>query len=36
MDPLQLQRTLQRMQRDVAEGVSQAVAIEAAEREGLK
>jgi tetratricopeptide (TPR) repeat protein len=36
MDPLQLQRTLQRMQRDVSEGVPQAIALEAAERDGLK
>jgi tetratricopeptide (TPR) repeat protein len=36
MDPLQLGRTLQRMQRDPAEGVPPEVALEAAEREGLK
>ncbi len=36
MDPLQLGRTLQRMQRDPAEGVPAHVALEAAEREGLK
>ncbi len=36
MDPLQLQRTLRRMQRDASEGVTQDVALEAAERDGLK
>jgi tetratricopeptide (TPR) repeat protein len=36
MDPLQLGRTLQRMQRDPAEGVPAEIALEAAEREGLK
>ncbi len=36
MDPLQLGRTLQLMRREVAEGVTEEVAIAAAEREGLK
>jgi tetratricopeptide (TPR) repeat protein len=36
MDPLQLGRTLQRMQRDPADGVPPEIALEAAEREGLK
>ena len=36
MDPLQLGRTLQLMRRDVAEGVTEEVALAAAEREGLK
>jgi tetratricopeptide (TPR) repeat protein len=36
MDPLQLARTLQLMRRDQSEGVTQDVALAAAEREGLK
>jgi len=36
MDPLQLARTLQLMRRDVTEGVTEEVALAAAEREGLK
>jgi tetratricopeptide (TPR) repeat protein/tRNA A-37 threonylcarbamoyl transferase component Bud32 len=36
MDPLQLARTLQLMRRDVSEGVTEEVALAAAEREGLK
>jgi len=36
MDPLQLARTLQLMRRDVSDGVTEEVALAAAEREGLK
>jgi tetratricopeptide (TPR) repeat protein/tRNA A-37 threonylcarbamoyl transferase component Bud32 len=36
MDPLQLARTLQLMRRDASEGVTEEVALAAAEREGLK
>jgi tetratricopeptide (TPR) repeat protein len=36
MDPLQLGRTLQLMRREIADGVTQEVALAAAEREGLK
>jgi len=36
MDPLQLGRTLQLMRRDVSQGVTEEVALAAAEREGLK
>jgi hypothetical protein len=36
MDPLQLNRTLQLMRREVSEGVTEDVAMAAAEREGLK
>ncbi len=36
MDPLQLGRTLDLMRRDVAQGVTEEVALAAAEREGLK